>query len=454
MTETLPILAHASAQCPVAYRAGVAISAGQFRADVRRVAALLPAARHVLNLCGDRYRFTVGLAATLVRGQVSLLPPTYAPEFIRSLRAFAPDSYYLTDDPHAELDLPRVRYPSDSSTDGASGELPRIPAEQQVAMVFTSGSTGAPVAHAKTWKKLVANVRVEAERMGLLDGRPHTLVATVPAQHMYGLESSVLVALQSGQAFCAERPFYAADIVATLAAVPGPRVLVSTPIHLRNLLASGTPLPSLALVLCATAPLDGDLARNVEARTGAPLLEIYGSTETGQIASRHPTRTLEWELWPGVRLARRENGTWADGGHLEGATPLADLVVPTGPDRFLLEGRTADVVNIGGKRSSIAYLTHQLNAIPGVEDGVFYLPDAAEGALASGGTARLAALAVAPGLTTETILQELRRRIDPVFLPRPLRLVATIARNATGKLPRAALKALAAEPSSQPRDES
>jgi acyl-coenzyme A synthetase/AMP-(fatty) acid ligase len=51
----------------------------------------------------------------------------------------------------------------------------------------------------------------------------------------------------------------------------------------------------------------------------------------------------------------------------------------------------------------------------------------------------VAALAVAPGLDEQRILEALRDAIDPVFLPRPLRLVDALPRNETGKLPRAAL---------------
>jgi acyl-coenzyme A synthetase/AMP-(fatty) acid ligase len=51
---------------------------------------------------------------------------------------------------------------------------------------------------------------------------------------------------------------------------------------------------------------------------------------------------------------------------------------------------------------------------------------------------------VAPGLASETIVAALRRRIDPVFLPRPLCLVDSLPRNETGKLPRAALDDLVA----------
>jgi acyl-coenzyme A synthetase/AMP-(fatty) acid ligase len=51
----------------------------------------------------------------------------------------------------------------------------------------------------------------------------------------------------------------------------------------------------------------------------------------------------------------------------------------------------------------------------------------------------VAALVVAPGLDEIAVMAALREVLDPVYLPRPLRLLPTLPRNATGKLPRAAL---------------
>jgi hypothetical protein len=65
----------------------------------------------------------------------------------------------------------------------------------------------------------------------------------VPAQHSYGLESTILLTLHGGCALWHGRPFYPADIVDALAAVPRPRLLVSTPFHLRALLESQVGLP-------------------------------------------------------------------------------------------------------------------------------------------------------------------------------------------------------------------
>ena len=429
----------------VAYRSGVPVDARHFIADVARVAATLPAGGHVLNICADRYRFTVGFAASLLAGKVSLLPSTHTPEVIRQLTVFAPDVFCLTDDPKCGIELPQSLYPEAPATAvGDAFEIPALPAEQLAAYVFTSGSTGTPLPYKKTWGRLLRCVHDGASRLGLLDGRTHTIVGTVPPQHMYGFESSVLLGLQTGSALCAERPFYPADIASVLAAAPRPRVLISTPVHLRALLAAEVPLPETDLIVSATAPLSRELAHAVESRFGTRLLEIYGSTETGQIATRRTAHTLEWQLWPGVTLNVREDGqAWAQGGHVEQPTPMCDVLELTTDDRFLLHGRMADLVNIAGKRSSLGYLNHQLSSIPGVVDGTFFLPDDSFAASSTGVT-RVVAFVVAPGLDAATLTEELRRRLDPVFLPRPLLFVERLPRNGTGKLPQEALKELAA----------
>jgi acyl-coenzyme A synthetase/AMP-(fatty) acid ligase len=123
-------------------------------------------------------------------------------------------------------------------------------------------------------------------------------------------------------------------------------------------------------------------------------------------------------------------------------TPLCDVIEILNDGEFLLHGRTADLVNVAGKRSSFAYLNAQLNAIPGVVDGAFFLRTADPAG--SAGVARLAAAVVAPALTAPQLMDALRQRIDPAFLPRPLLMVDELPRNATGKLPHHALQALAA----------
>ncbi|RKP46603.1 AMP-binding protein [Pararobbsia silviterrae] len=486
----LALIAHRHADAIVARHRGMPITAARFIADVRTVAATLPAGTHLLNACGDRYAFAVTLAAAMLDHRITLLPSTYTPEAVERLKEFAPDTFCVADSHTEHVALPTFRYPIalpweaaqadrseteiDANGDGdgeasverqagaetgvgadagpragsTAFEVPRIHADRVVAYVFTSGSTGVPVPHPKTWGRLVHSVHVAKTALGLDDTRPHTLVGTVPPQHMFGFESTVLLALIGAQIFETGRPFYPADVIDTLASAPEPRLLVTTPVHLRSLLSTPeTPAawPALGLILSATAPLSQTLAEQAEQRFAGPLKEIYGSTETGQIATRRTATDTDWLLMPGIRLSWQNTQAWASEGHIETPTPLGDLLEPRGePDadgyvrRFVLTGRTADLVNIAGKRTSIGYLNHQIASIDGVEDAGFYLPDDETPGIVT----RLAAFAVAPGLSANAILTALRQRVDPAFLPRPLVLVDALPRNETGKLVRATLKSL------------
>jgi len=437
---SLPLIGHVSELSVVAWRRGRPVNARRFLAEVRHLASLLPPGKHLLNVCTDRYHFAVGLCAALLAGKVSLLPSTQTPEVIRWLREFAADAHCLTDDPACDIDLPKFPYPAGQRLPAGRWQVPRIESARTAAMVFTSGSTGTPIAHTKTWGKLLQCVRAEAQRLALARSHPVAVLGTVPPQHMYGFETTVLMPLAGGAALCAEKPFYPADVAAALAQLPHPRMLVTTPVHLRALLQAGVALPPLDLCVCATAPLDEALARQAENALGAPLIEIFGSTETGQIATRRPTRELRWELWPEVRLQLQDGQAFAQGGHVESRVAVNDVIEPLDEHHFLLHGRSTDLVNIAGKRSSFGYLNHQLNAIEGVRDGAFFLRD---GGASDVGVSRLGAIVVAPGFPAAAILRELRKRIDAVFLPRPLLFAERLPRNDTGKLPQEALQGLA-----------
>ncbi|HEX5127250.1 MAG TPA: AMP-binding protein, partial [Rhodocyclaceae bacterium] len=316
------------------------------------------------------------------------------------------------------------------------------------------GSTGVPQAHDKTWGKLTRNILGGAQALWHVTGQPAAVIGTVPSQHMYGFESTVLLPLLSGGILHAEKPFFPADILASLSAAPQPRALITTPFHLKTLLESDLPLPPIDLIVSATAPLSHALAERAEQASGATLLEIYGSTETGQIATRRTVKTAEWRCYADIRLEQRNDCTWASGGHIEMPIALNDVLELRGASggdraddnaRFILHGRHSDLVNIAGKRTSLAYLNHILNSLPGVVDGVFHLPDEEP----TDGIARLNAFVVAPGLSVQHIVTGLREYIDPVFIPRPLVMVDALPRNSTGKLTSAALKDMSARYASQ-----
>ena len=450
----IPLVAHASPAATLAWVQGRPVTVGRFLADVAQLAAALPAGGHVFNACTDRYRFTVGLCAALLRGKATLLPSSQTPETVRQLCAFAPDAFCLQDQPAAPMAMPVFDYHQGvaAAPDAAEfTDVPSLPADRVLAYVFTSGSTGTPVPHRKTWGAMARGARAAAQRLGLCDGRAWTLVGTVPPQHMFGLEATVMLALQGGAALASAPAFYPADVRDALAGVPAPRALVSSPVHLRMLVQADMAMPAADLLLCATAPLGRDLAAAAEALFHGPLREIYGSTETGQLATRRTAQEDIWTLVPGVRLQPRtadgaaDTMTWAEGGHIEQPVALGDAIEPLDAGHFLLHGRKGDLLNIAGKRTSLAYLDHQLNAIDGVQDGAFFMPGDSHEGDAQGHVVRLVAVVVAPGVTPAAILQALRERIDPAFLPRPLLFAERLPRNAAGKLPRDTLAALVAQ---------
>ena len=433
-----PLLSHTAPDQIVAWQHGKGIPVRQFLEDVYHLADNLPAATHILNLCSDRYHFAVGLAAAIVRKKISLLPPSLDPARINQLKQYAPDLFCLCDSGHAAVDLPQFRYLPAAEVSEVCRPVPEPDNDLCIAIVFTSGTTGLPQAHRKTWGMLAHSAATEAERLGLLGETRYALLGTVPSQHMYGLESTLIMAWQSGNALCHAHPFYPADIVQAIADVPAPRVLVSTPVHLRTLFDSGLEIPALNLIVSATAPLSVSLAHRLETQYRAILHEIYGTTETGIIATRRPTQSHEWQLLPGTILLSEGEQVYAASPYINPPIAMSDIMESSGSDRFLLHGRTADLINIAGKRNSLANLNHQLNSIAGVLDGVYYMPDE----IHPDRVTRLAAFVVAPELDAQALTIALRQRMDPVFLPRPLVFVTELPRNATGKLPRSALQSL------------
>jgi len=442
---TIPLVRGFSPGAMFAYREGQAVGVEAFLRDARALAALLPDRQHVLNVSTDRYRFAVGFAAALLRRQVSLLPPTITPDLLERLVAQYPDVYCLSDQPSGVEPMETVGFPQTAGGEPATTVIPVVPESQVAVIVFTSGSTGEPVAYRKTWGSLTRSARAEFARLDLRARPGMAVLGTVPPQHSYGLESTVLMVMQGGLALHARRPLLPADVRAELAALPRPRALVTTPVHLRALLAEADELPPADFLLCATAPLSPQLAAQAEARFGAPLYEIYGCTEAGQVATRRTVRSDEWRALPGVKMGSDSRGTWVKGGHVESEILLGDVIELRGRGRFMLHGRTADLVNIAGKRSSLAHLNYHLNSIEGVRDGTFVVPEQ-EGEAVT----RLTAYVVAPGLTNEALLRALRQRIDAVFLPRPIHFVDALPRNETGKLPQLALSRIQVELGSGP----
>lgn len=467
----LPLLPDRGASHVVAWRDGRAVSQAELLRDVLALSqalsrvlspALPPAsadAPAAINLCLDRYWFAVAFLACAHRGVVNLLPSSNAPLHLAQLVEHNPGVIALGDQPEALmggcpwLDVAQV-VSSELALVGEAGrdvapdaavaslhEMPTVSAERVVARFHTSGSTGAPQACDKRFGLLFAGHQAAASAILALTGGSCPVVGTSSFRHMFGFEATVLLPLWAGGSLTGGTPFFPADVASDLAAQPSPALLVTTPYHLRKMLEADIEFPACAGVLSATAPLSPDLAKAAEARLRAPLLEIYGATELGMLATRRTSESATWTLLPGFSLASEEGGFIASGPSLAQPQALHDLVEPQGEACFRLIDRSSNLINVVGKRSSLGFLNQVLQSLPGVHDGVFCVPPD----VAHHDVTRLAAFVVAPGLTSADVLAGLRPHIDPVFLPRPIVMLDALPRDANAKLPAAALRALQAE---------
>jgi acyl-coenzyme A synthetase/AMP-(fatty) acid ligase len=430
--QSLPLLSPADPARPIAYLQGQGVSLAQFCGHVQAIAQRLPPAGAMLNLCEDRYRFLAAYAAALSAGHPVLLPPSRAEQVVTEVANAHAHSYRWHDEDVA-------------AAIGNSGneECPHfIPADRTVMIGCTSGSTGQPKSYPKLWRTVYAssarNAAAIRRALGIADTTIPAIVATVPPQHMYGMELSILLPLIGGMAVHAGRPLFPADIALALGELPAPRVLVSTPLHLRALVESSQPFPPTALIVSATAPLDRELAAAVEARLGGQLLEMFGSTETCVVACRRTATGDAWRAYEGVELHPRADGTLVTAPWFVGPVLLQDIVELRGDRQFIVRGRSTDMIEVAGKRASLADLTQRLLAVEGVRDAVLFQPQPDSVATIR----RLAALVVAPGCSARQIRERLAASVDPAFLPRPLRIVDSLPRNELGKLPRERLLAM------------
>lgn len=426
---TSPLLGPYQPDSTVAWYQGQPMSACMLLAHVRAICDLLPHKPYVINMCQDRYTFLIGFAAALCHNQTTLLPPNQSPEIFQQLISEYPDCYYLTDGQEQIAGLEGFSLKLDLISDQAPMENPKFLDTNIAAIAFTSGTTGTPRPNLKSWGSMVQIAEKTGTRLALSHDSPVTIVATVPHQHMYGLETSIMLPLQQGWSIHSGRPFFPEDIASALHGQLSQRILVSTPIHLRACVMAQSRFPSVAYTLSATAPLPKHIARQVETLFHTTMVEIYGFAEAGTIATRRPVQEDSWTLLPELTLVSHTDGYAVSTPYFSDPVAIPDTIQFANPRQFTLKGRPSHLINIGGHRASLDSLNAQLLAIAGVIDGAFYMPEEKEESVT-----RLVAFVVAPGKTSESILAALRTKVSPVFLPRPVYLVDALPRNHTGKL--------------------
>lgn len=428
--------------------AGRSITSAEFCADVEHCAAGLPDATYVINLCADRYRFSVGFFAAAARGQTNLLPTKRDRQTVDLLRREFPDVCVLTDQAQqaqareqpGDADYLLTLEPGQQGTAAS----PTVALDAVTALAFTSGSTGQPQSHAKPWGLLAEARGVHACALGPQGHAERNstsgLVATVPSWHMYGLEWALLLPTIAPLTLFCGNDFFPRDVHAALSSFEKDTVLVSTPVHLKALLKSAAPKMTTGTTVCATAPLDQPQAARIEQHLNTRLLEVYGCSEVGSLATRATAQQHSWQFFDNFALALSGQSLTVSSPLLPGSVELGDQFAQADDGRFDLLGRATDIVKVAGKRESLAHLNHIVQSISGVDDAVFYQPEQ----LGLDHSGRLGLLVVAPDLPLTALKQQLARQLDHAFMPRPIHRVASLPREPSSKLPQSALTELVA----------
>jgi acyl-coenzyme A synthetase/AMP-(fatty) acid ligase len=433
--EGYPLIHRQSENAPFGWDDHKPISVDRFLTDVFFLAQKLPDQPCVLNLCQNRYRFLVGFAAALIKEQTNILPPNKTSKGLQAIVSQFPEAYCLTDDNSLDiLGVSILQFPSEIAPLSTSLQIPQIAAAHTAVIAFTSGSTGTPQPHLKSWRSLVTIARNTGSRLIPENLKEASVIATVPPQHMYGLETSIMLPLQHNVALHGGHPFFPEDIREALESVPKNRVLITTPIHLKACVETSIKFPEISLIVSATAPLAKDLAQTAEQMFATRVYEIYGCTEAGSLATRQTTRGNSWRLFDGINLTGNDDQCYIDADYLSEPVKLPDIIKNERSGMFELQGRSSDIVNIGGKRASLGELNHHLNEIKGVVDGSYFVPPQNDTS-----HNRLIAFIVAKDLQEEDILQALKQYLDPVFLPRPIYFIESLPRTSSGKVTRKTL---------------
>jgi O-succinylbenzoic acid--CoA ligase len=429
------------------------------------VAPVEPASRraHAITLRPDREDIVV-LLAHAVAG-IPLLPLHPAlPEADAAVLVAAAGARRLT------MEQCRQATGSDGQRLSPAGARPAPQADDDLFLVPTSGSSGAPKVARLTHRAMLAAAAALTERLPF--GPNDRWILTLPLSHVGGL--SVIV-----RCLCARRaivlvPRFHEDAVWTAMARDGGTRLSAVPAIADRLLHADRDgrLARLSLVMLGgqAAPL---ALRRALAEAGTPAVASYGLTESCAAAACEAPADAA-RLLPGCGTALRGvTITIADAGGaalpvgtpgrilLAGPALLAgyagrrdlaatdaagrldtgDLGWLDGRGRLHVQGRRAEVIVTGGEKVVPGLVEAALREHAAVRDAVvFGQPDARWGAIVCAAVESTAALhddAMLPVL--------LATLLPPWAWPRRLALFDALPRLSTGKVDRRGTPALAAD---------
>ncbi|MDD2275829.1 MAG: fatty acid--CoA ligase family protein [Smithellaceae bacterium] len=376
--------------------------------------------------------FAASLLAALAGGCNLILPYSFSTHALLEMYEATGFDAAIADRPEempgVEMITPTAGDPADLNPGGL------IDPDRSFLKLFTGGSTGQPRVWSKTPRNLFAEAFYLRDHFGLTGD--DVFLATVPPYHIYGLLFSILLPLVARARVLPEIYTFPQEILSTVNRHRA-TVLVSVPISYRSLRVDNLSVPSLRLAFSSSGPLDRSDARYFLKKTGLGIHEIYGSTETGGVASRsvsenteswQPAGPVSWRMF-GRRLAVRSDFVSSEMERdAEGFCVTGDEVQPDRDGRFLLLGRADGIVKVAGKRVDLQEVQNKIQSLPTVRDAVVIALPAEKGR-----ESEIAAL-VACDLTEIQIKKMILEKLEPYAMPRRFHIVSSIRRTATGKI--------------------
>lgn len=396
----------------------------------------------------DAALFAAALLAVWRSGGKALLLPNTAPgnlTWAKSAQILLTDTDIVSDGIRVwQMPTPCDGMPSESRIPKALDILP----ESEVHL-RTSGSGG----EAKTIVKTAAQIESEARALAaaIPFGRGKTAVlGSVSPQHMYGFTFRFALPLLTGWAMVRRQNAYPELLLSASLNVPSDyqNVWIASPALLNRF---GENRDWAALngridgIVSAGGELPPETAALLEQYAVRPY-EVYGSTETGIIASRQK-QTL-WQPFPNVSVRNTGKSVEISSPWTGGVQYIADCI-ETHEDGFALLGRQDRIIKLADKRISLNQIEHELLKHPWIADAHCALhPEHGRIAvwaaldtegitawLEQGRTAVIAALK-----------QHLAQTQDTAALPRYWRFTDRLPRNGQGKITAADFQTALAEP--------
>ena len=391
---------------------------------------------NILCLCTANKAVTAACVLASLAGSCKLiLPYSLSAHAMTEMYDATGFNFAIADHPEEMPAGVEIITPLPAKAENITPELIRDP-DKPFLSLFTGGSTGKPRVWSKSPRNLLAEAFYLKEKFALSD--KYLFVATVPPYHIYGLLFSVLVPFVAHARVLPDIYTFPQEIISTINKHKA-SVLVSVPIHYRVLKVDNLSTPSLQVAFSSSGALDRSDGLYFYKKTGLGITEIYGSTETGGVATRNiseqtdswkPFDIVSWKL-RGNRLSVKSDFASPEMERdKDGFCLTGDEAGEEKEGRFVLLGRADGIVKVAGKRVDLLDVQNKIKTLPTVSDAfVLALPT-------DKGRESVIAAVVACDLTETHLKKLLMDMLEPYAVPRRVKIVTSISRTATGKIDR------------------